>query len=190
MITEEKIFIIGFNKTGTRSLHNYFIKNSISSIHWEYGRLAKQIKYNVENNEPILSGYDKYMVYSDMEDHLNYNYAHVEYFKKMNEQYPLSKFILNIRNIDNWIKSRNHHIGGKYRDYFCYRYNMTTEKLNNKWRNDYTKHYNNVISYFKNTPMKLLIFNIENDNIKKMNEFLPKLRLNAKLYTHEGKTKK
>ena len=39
-----KIFIIGFNRTGTRTLHNYFNKNNILSLHWEYGRLAKRIK--------------------------------------------------------------------------------------------------------------------------------------------------
>ena len=182
-----KIFIIGFNRTGTRTLHNYFDKNDIPSLHWEYGRLAKRIKYNFLNNRPLLEGYSKYKVYSDMEDHLNYNYAHMTYFKELDKQYPNSKFILNIRNIDNWIKSRNQHMSGKYREYFLFRLKVDTETLNSIWRKHYYEHYNNVVEYFKNTN-KLLIFNIEQDNVDKLNSFLPEYKLESKYYTHQGKT--
>ena len=182
-----KIFIIGFNKTGTRTLHNYFEKNGYLSIHWEYRRLAKKIKYNYENNNPLLSGYEQYKVYSDMEDHINYNYAHITYFKELDKQYPNSKFILNIRNVDNWIKSRNRHMDGKYKDYFLFRLKITIEELNKKWRDEYYQHCNNVINYFKNTS-KLLIFDIEKDKVNKLNEFFPEFILSSKYYTHEGKT--
>jgi hypothetical protein len=182
-----KVFIIGFNKTGTRTLHNYFDKNGVPSLHWEYGRLAKRIKYNFENNKPLLEGYSKYKVYGDMEDHFNFNYAHITYFKELDKQYPNSKFILNIRNIDTWIKSRNLHMNGKYREYFCYKLKITTKELNDIWRTHYYEHYNNVIEYFKDTN-KLLIFDIEKDKVDKLNNFLDEYQLNDKLYTHEGKT--
>lgn len=182
-----KIFIIGFNRTGTRTLHNYFDKNGIMSLHWEYGRLAKRIKYNFENNIPLLTGYDKYIVYSDMEDHYNYNYAHITYFKELDKQYSNSKFILNIRNVDNWIKSRNNHMDGKYKDYFIFRLGMTLDELNVKWKEEYYQHYNNVVNYFKDTD-KLLIFDIEKDKVNKINYFFKDLKLNSKYYTHIGKT--
>ena len=74
--SNKRIFIIGFNKTGTRTLHNYFYKNLIPSVHWDQGRLAKTIKYNYENGIKILTGYEKYIVFSDMEDYQNLNYAY------------------------------------------------------------------------------------------------------------------
>lgn len=182
-----KIFIIGFNKTGTRTLHNYFMKNGYPSLHWEYGRLAKKIKYNYDNNLLLLTGYDQYKIYSDMEDYINLNYAHVMYFKELDKDYPNSKFILNIRNIDNWIKSRNLHMNGKYSDYLCYRMKISKEEINKKWKDDFYNHHKNVIKYFKNTN-KLLIFNIEEDNIEKLNIFFKELNLNKKFYIHKGKT--
>ena len=182
-----KIFIIGFNRTGTRTLHNYFNKNGVLSLHWGYGRLAKRIKYNYENDKPLLEGYGKYKVYSDMEDHFNFNYAHITYFKELDKQYPNSKFILNVRNVDTWIRSRNHHMDGKYREYFCYKLNINTEELNNIWRKQYYEHYNNVIKYFKDTD-KLLIFDIEKDKVDKLNDFFSEYELKSYLYTHEGKT--
>tara|TARA_A100001015_G_scaffold156177_1_gene173334 strand:- start:481 stop:1038 length:558 start_codon:yes stop_codon:yes gene_type:complete len=182
-----KIFIIGFNKTGTRTLHNYFSKNLIPSIHWDHGKLAKQIKYNHENGIKILTGYDQYTVFSDMEDYINLNYAHVDYFKEFDKVYPESKFILNIRDVENWIKSRNNH--DKYTENLCKKLNVTKEVLNQRWREDYYNHKKNVINYFSDKPNKLLIFDIEKDSVQNLNDFFPKLQLNSKHYTHEGKTK-
>ena len=34
------IFIIGFNKTATRSLDYFFKRNGFPGIHWDYGNLA------------------------------------------------------------------------------------------------------------------------------------------------------
>ena len=97
---------------------------------------------------------------------------------------------MNIRNVENWIKSRNHHEddNGNYTDYFCKKLNLTKEEVNNKWRKEFYEHNNNVIKYFSDKPNKLLIFHIENENIEKLNDFLPEFQLNADLYNHEGKT--
>lgn len=182
-----KIFIIGFNKTGTRTLHHYFKKNLIHSIHWDSGKLARQIKYNHENGIKILTGYEQYVVFSDMEDISHLNYAHVDYFKEFDKTYPDSKFILNIRDVDNWIKSRNNHQG--YVQYLSKKTNLTKEELNQKWREDFYNHKKNVINYFSDKPNKLLIFDIEKDSVQKINDFFPKLQLNSKHYIHLGKTK-
>lgn len=184
--TSMKIFIIGFNKTGTRSLHHYFEYNSIPSIHWDDGKLAKKIKYNHENNIKILTGYEKYIVFSDMEDIDNLNYAHVDYFREFDKMYPKSKFILNIRDVENWIKSRNNH--RNYTKQIYQKLNITKKELNQIWEKDYYNHKNNVINYFSDKPNKLLIFDIEKDSIQKINDFFPELQLNTRHYKHEGKT--
>ena len=44
-----------------------------------------------------------------LEDYENLNYAHVDYFRGFDKMYPESKFILNIRDVEKWIKSRNNH---------------------------------------------------------------------------------
>ena len=182
-----KIFVIGFNKTGTRTIHNYFQMNGIPSLHWEYRRLAKRILANDLEDKPLLEGYDNYTVYSDMEDHINLNYAHVTYFKLLDIQYPNSKFILNIRDVENWIKSRNNHMDGKYAEYLCYRLEINRDVLNDLWREEFCEHYNNVVEYFMDTN-KLLIFDIERDTVEKLNAFFPEHKLDSKKYTHEGKT--
>ena len=189
-IKNSKIFIIGFNKTGTTSLHNFFQLNNIKSIHFDNCRLARRIKKNFNENKQLLKDYPKYIVFSDMEDYKKLNYAHVEYFKELYYQYPDSKFILNIRNIDNWIKSRNNHLNGFYAKELCKLLQIDSKQLNDKWRFDYHNHINNVIIFFKNKKNKLLIFDIEKDNINNIINFLPEYYLNSKYYFHLNKSKK
>lgn len=182
-----KIFVIGFNKTGTRSLCNYFNDNKIPSIHWHKGKLARIMKKNFNRGKPLMKGYEEYRVFTDMEDYPRQNYAHVTFFKEMEQQYPDAKFILNIRDVENWIKSRNNH--DNYTRDICKILKMTKEELNEKWRNDYKEHIENVISYFSDKPNKLLVFDIEKDKIDKLNLFFSDLSLNSKFYKHHGKTK-
>ena len=104
---------------------------------------------------------------------------------EFDKMYPESKFILNIRDIEKWIKSRNDH--GNYTKNLCKKLNVTKEVLNQKWREDYYNHKKSVITYFSDKPDKLLIFDIEKDSVQKLNDFFPELQLNAKHYKHKGK---
>ena len=180
-----KIFVIGFNKTGTRSLYNYFKDNKIPSIHWHKGKLARVMKKILikETTNERLRRISCFYRYGGLP---RQNYAHVTFFKEMEQQYPDAKFILNIRDVENWIKSRNNH--DNYTRDICKILKMTKEELNEKWRNDYKEHIENVISYFSDKPNKLLVFDIEKDKIDKLNLFSD-LSLNSKFYKHHGKTK-
>ena len=69
-----KLFFIGFNKTGTKSLHAFFRDNGYLCVHsssYMARRLglppiAKLMKLNQEKGLPLLHGLDHYDVYSDM----------------------------------------------------------------------------------------------------------------------------
>jgi len=183
-----RIFIIGFNRTGTRSLDNFFSKNGLTTIHWDQGRIARKIKKNHDRDIPILKDYPDTLVFSDMEDYKRLNYAHVTYFKDLYHQYPDSKFILNTRDIENWINSRNNHLKGWYVKELCKLIGTDKDGLNIRWRNDYYSHHKEVSDFFKDKPNKLVIFDIETDNIQKIINFISEYNLDKKLYEHIGKT--
>ena len=192
-----KIFVIGFNKTGTRTIHNFFVGNNIKSIHWDQGKLARTIKFNVDNMDPystptpLLGNYDTYTVFSDMEDIEQNIYANELYFTHLDKHYTGSKFILNVRDIDTWIQSRLKHHNkklGNYATFFCNKYGFSLSELQAKWRNDYEKHVQNVTTYFYDRPHKLCVFDIEKDSVQKLIDFLPDYTLQAKYFLHYGKT--
>lgn len=77
-----KIFVIGFNKTGTSTLHEYF----------------KQIGFKSFHGSPFnLNEYD---VFSDG------SIAQISKFKYFDQTFKDSKFILNVRDFRSWCRSR------------------------------------------------------------------------------------
>jgi hypothetical protein len=134
-----KIFVIGFNKTATTTLHNLFLANKLKSQHdtiWQP---------------------NKFKCFSDNGD--------LNKFKKLDRKYPGATFILNVRSLDKWLKSRILH---------CYSFYLKNNKPNwgypcsnfmcKSWIEAREKHYLELLEHFKNRPHKLIIVNIEKDN--------------------------
>ena len=89
-----KIFFIGFNKTGTNFIHQKFLNNNYKSLH--NGRwIGDWIKNNeIKKREKWL---DEHQVFSDSELHD---------FKYLDKEYVNPFFILQTRELDEWINSR------------------------------------------------------------------------------------
>jgi hypothetical protein len=93
-----KVFQIGFNRCGTRTIHSYFDANRIRSVHWDAGRLARRIFTNLANGDDLLDGYSYFDVFTDMEwlDDAHHCEAY-KLFPYFAAQYPDAVFILNTR---------------------------------------------------------------------------------------------
>jgi hypothetical protein len=183
-----KIFQIGFNKCGTVSIHKFFIKNGLKSVHWDKGNLANTIKENHENNLPILKGYEDFDCFSDMENVKMGLYIPILYFKELDKQYPNSKFILNVRPIDNWIKSRLNH--GKYLEISKETLNLSEEEIIELWKKQWNTHINEVKEYFKERPNDLCIFDIETEGDKFIKYIGNLIELKIFEFPHRNKTRK
>lgn len=131
----KKIFVIGFNKTGTCSLHFLFKKLGINSYH---------------NTTPVMKIINKYDAFSDGE---HYNFA--DYFNAK----PDSLFILNTRPIDKWLFSRYKHAAfHNFNECWCW---PVSDKRTDDWITLRETHFQNVLSFFKDKLNQLLIINIE-----------------------------
>lgn len=174
MDNNTKIFCIGLNKTGTVSLHEAFLMLGFTSVHFisDKGEDIKEIiKNNHENNEKLLKGIEEYNAYSDWAlPSTNM------LFKEFDKQYPGSKFILNTRDLESWINSREKHVNRipnlkqlqkEHPDNPWY----TIDKEN--WKNEYNQHHEEVNKYFKGREDELLVFNvIDGDSWEKLCPFL------------------
>lgn len=203
---KNKIFQIGFNKCGTSSIHSLFEKYTspkVRSIHWKKGLLAKSMFNNMQMNRQLLSDeYSEYDVFTDMESIFveggQLQIIHMyEYFRILDNQYPNSKFIFNIRNIDDWIESRLKHevksiliensvVNLKKPILYWKIYSKIFKKLNKTniielWKSHWQKQHNLVAEYFSNRPKDLLVCNIdEKNNIDKFQTFFKELKFNTK----------
>jgi hypothetical protein len=183
-----KIFQIGFNKCGTKSIHRFLSGNGLRSVHWDGGNLARKIHDNHMDGKPLLQGYEHFDCFTDMEDVDLGLYIPVLYFKELDQQYPGSKFILNVRHIDHWITSRLNH--RDYIDVSMRTLGMDREEVIEHWRSQWHQHIHSVKEFFKNRPDDLLVFDIETEGdrfIQYMGKFI---ELKMTEFPHLHKTRK
>jgi len=65
--TPVRIFQIGFNRCGTRSIHYFFLENGLRTAHWRHGRLARAIYANLTHGRSLITGFERIEAFSDME---------------------------------------------------------------------------------------------------------------------------
>ncbi len=131
----KKIFVIGFNKTGTTSICRVFNSVGINAYH------------GVENVLNIIDLYDAFTdgTHSD--------------FKTYYDIHPNGLFILNTRPLRKWLVSRYKHGACKnFRDSWCW---PVTDERTKSWINQRESHFSNVLSFFKDKKESFLIVNIE-----------------------------
>jgi hypothetical protein len=159
-----KIFNIGFNKSGTTSLTKAMNILGFRSVHskFEGEKMGTIIESNILNNQKIMHGLN-FDFYSDFSGHI--------YYKALDEQYPKSKFILTVRDMDEWLSSRESHVERNKKD----------PNYKGKWivfdrdrnRNRRIKEESEIREYFKGRSDDLLILDIcGGDGWEKLCNFL------------------
>ncbi|MEM9223253.1 MAG: glycosyltransferase 61 family protein [Pseudomonadota bacterium] len=183
-----KVIQIGFNKCGTRSMYRFFLKNHVPAMHWAKGTVGHDVRENLAEGRPPFEGHEEYVFYSDLmgprgepvfEGHFHY--------KEFYEAYPGSLFILNTRNEDNWIRSRQRHPNFIRR--FAHHYSLDSpEAVEELWRDQWRSHHAGVRSFFADKPGQLLTFDIENHGGGELAAFVkPHLSLDPACWGHVGK---
>ena len=200
-----KIFLIGFNKCGTTSFHEFFKANNISSVHWRANTLAIAIKDNQKSNKKLLDGIDSWTAYTDMIcipgspwQKSNSDYQGLiegcRYFKDLHRDYPDALFILNTRDPMQWLRSRLKHDKGQFA--IAYQRALASEgidcrkKLKLRWLQDWYNHHAEVMSYFsKQSPNQFLYFHISETPVRKLTRFLkPYFKIKNDHFPHKHKS--
>ena len=200
-----RIFLIGFNKCGTTSFHDYFKANGISSVHWRANTLAMALHRNMEAGQPLLSGIEDWTAYTDMIcipgtpwEHSNSTGKPLiegcRYFRELHRDYPEALFILNSRDPMQWVRSRFNHDGGRFAR--AYLKALADEGITNRrqlkqrWLEDWHPHHAEVLRYFHTQAWKqFLLFHISETPVKKLNRFLERhVELSCREFPHHHRS--
>ncbi|WP_377190796.1 sulfotransferase [Ruegeria meonggei] len=112
---QPKIFQMGFNKCSTRTFNNFFEINGVKSVHHAGGALAKSIEKNMAAGLDLIGDFPEYTAFTDMEFVSDTGYiAAQRWFQTFHKWHPDAYFILNTRNIKDWISSRLRHGDGNF----------------------------------------------------------------------------
>lgn len=191
----KKIFFIGMNRCATKSFHFLFKGSGYRSFHYSCSGnhksiiLAEQMLHNINNFYPILRGIDESNVYSDMFWHREDMWIDgVKFYEELYNDYPDAYFILQTRDMKDWLVSKNNHKKGDYIKR-CGKYWHKRDEEMLKWfEQDRNEHHEEVLSFFKNKN-RFLQYNIDSDEITKLIEFVkPDFFLEEKHWGHHGQT--
>lgn len=153
-----KVFCIGLNKTGTRSLHEALGRLGLRSLHWGGLERGPQVRAAVERAEregrPLLSDIDDVDAYSDI-------LALSTNFDLLDHQYPGSRFILTVRDLEAWLDSRRRHVEANIarKERGEYAGGFLTVDIEG-WTTEMEEHVAGVRTYFADRPQDLLEMNI------------------------------
>jgi hypothetical protein len=179
-----KYICVGQPKTGTKTIAEIFrllmfnVNNNPLCLNAndDFILLDNNIEYYANDN--ILKCHKNIEMYEAFHDYpYSFNYAYI------NTKFPDSKFILTLRDCDEWFNSLFNYQsipGMTNKSLLKKLYGYETILLENK-RDiilKYKKYNTNIINYFHNKPNKLLLINLAKDDeniiTKKLSIFLKK----------------
>jgi hypothetical protein len=164
-----KIFFIGFNKCGTRSLSECLRRAGVNSVHGglDGDGYHDEILRNVSHGWPTLKGFDGHDAYLDID-------AVRKCFRELDRDYPGSKFVLNTRDMERWVRSRLNHDAGAYIHFLNRKYDveLTWSEWAERWRRDFIVHEKLATDHFANRPHDFLRFDVEKDRPRDLAAFL------------------
>jgi hypothetical protein len=184
------VFLIGFNKSATRAFQAFFEDNGLPAVHWDQNRLTEKMLDNIEVGKRLLDGYDTvYRIFSDFISSTDKGrFEGNQFFRELDHDYPNSFFILNNRNTEDWIRSREQHGEGAF---------LSRElgllgsddgpRLRRLWRTQKTEHEASVRKYFDGNP-RFAEIDIDSPNVPEQINRLLGLSLDSSKWRIVGKT--
>jgi Sulfotransferase domain len=160
-----RIFGVGYPKTGTVSLHAAFQLLGYESWHWSSAHVAKRIWQEMHGAGARSASLEGYEALCDLPIPLLY--------EKLDKAYPGSKFILTLRNEQNWLESIRRHFLDAYNpwkaqwdsDPFSNRVHFLTYGRTDfdpkVFLDRYRAHNAAVQEYFRWRPESLLILHLD-----------------------------
>jgi hypothetical protein len=154
-----KIFGVGFQKTGTSSLNEALALLGYRACGGL--RLNHPKGVTVEppfTNEKVMAVARKRVAEGDAHNDNPWPLL----YRELDAEFPGSKFILTVRDIDRWTDSVVRHFGDKPSDVMQWIYGVSHAKGNEaRFREVYTAHNQAVRAYFANRPNDFLEMDIE-----------------------------
>jgi glycosyltransferase involved in cell wall biosynthesis len=150
-----RVFGLGLAKTGTSSLHAAMAHLGYRAVHHGPPEMRRAIADARDEGRPMLSGVDPELdAFCDIED-VNRGYA------ALDRDYPGSKFILTVRDVESWVTSRIRHVehnralrddGRPHGDFL--------DVDVDGWLAEREAHHAAVLSHFAGRPDDLLVIDL------------------------------
>lgn len=180
-----RLFQIGFENCGEdglgRLLHSGGVPLLYGAMTGGKARLPQAvaadpqmaIHCNVLAGRAALDGFDDVDAFLSMERTAGgppiENFRH---FARLAEENPGARFILNTRDMDDWLLERIRRDGGRYVEQAMERTGMSKRGLLNLWADDFHRHQAMVHDYFRDRPGQLFDYDVDRTPAKELARFV------------------
>jgi hypothetical protein len=184
-----RVFQIGFNKCGTRTLHYFFRDNGWRTAHWRKGVLALAVYENLTYGRSLVTGFQNLEVFTDMEFvERHFVFEAYKLFPYFAEEFPNAVFILNTRDRDDWLQSRFNHSPGYVERWKAVIGAKTDGQLADWWLRDWDDHHERVRSFFRDRPQRLIEFDLATTPPEVIAQTIPERDFDLGKFAVRGKT--
>ncbi|MEM6556272.1 MAG: sulfotransferase family protein [Pseudomonadota bacterium] len=183
----EKVFCVGFQKTGTSSMG--------TALRILGYRVHKGFRFNlpgkVQIPEPVTQAklakvaLPLARAYTAFEDN-----PWCLLYRELDAAYPGSKFILTRRRPEDWVDSLIRHFRDAHNPTLRYIYGCDSASVRppQHYTEIYEAHNRAVLTYFKDRPQDLLVFDLETADWDTLCDFLDRRRPRFRRYPHRNAT--
>ena len=153
-INDLKVICVGWHKTGTSSIGD-------ALIHLGYKVVGARLDlYDSLSKGDLKPAFEISKEFNALQD-----VPWAALYKELDNEYPGSKFILTIRDEEEWLNSAKKHFKSKNYEMHKWLYGKGVIDSNEKvYIERYKKHNKDVITYFKQRPNDFLVLNLSKNN--------------------------
>lgn len=196
--TLPRVVQIGFHKCGTRSLEQLFrgaghpvVKYKLRRP-WRRSRNAGLLmRQNLAAGRKIFAGMEDHIFYGDLIYQTESDsFEPIRHFREIMRDYPDTRLLLNVRNREDWIRSRLKHSHGEFAQRVMRQRNIaSTDELAATWRREWDTHLAEVRAFMADRPGQLIEFDIDKDAVDDLVARLAPYGLRAEDWGDVGRTR-
>lgn len=193
-----RVVQIGFHKAGSRSFEQLFeraghrvLKHKLRRGLGRSRNAALLMRQNLEAGRKIFDGLEDFIFYGDLIYQTpTDSFEPIFHFREILRDYPDTILLLNLRDREDWIRSRLRHGHGEFAQRTMRQKGITSpEALADLWRQDWDRHVADVRAFMADRPDQLIEFDLDRDPVDKLIARLPGHGLRASDWGDVGRTR-
>ncbi|WP_288132796.1 sulfotransferase [Microbulbifer sp.] len=193
-----RVIQIGFHKCGTRSLESLFRHAGHPVLKYKFRRPLRRsrnaaylMRENLNAGRKIFAGLENYTLYADLIYQTESDsFEPIRHFREMMRDYPDSILLLNLRDREDWIRSRLKHGHGEFVQRVMRQRGIDSkDEIAEIWRGEWDTHLAEVRAFMADRPEQLVEFNIDTDPVTALVERFSDYGLDAEAWTDIGRTR-
>jgi hypothetical protein len=196
--TLPRVVQIGFHKCGTRSLEQLFRGAGHPVVKYKLRRPLRRsrnagllMRQNLEAGRKIFAGMEDHIFYADLIYQTESDaFEPIRCFREIMRDYPDTILLLNVRDREDWIRSRLKHGHGEFAQRVMRQRGIDSKDvLADLWRQEWDTHLAEVRAFMADRPEQLVEFDIDRGSVEALVQRLSAYDLDAADWGDIGRTR-